>query len=129
MFTMNSLSMLGFKVWIGRAMSVSKHRKMLLLLSFIIQQSFFIFVVEQWRSCLIMVVPNFWDVLCCVFSFLWLFFHGAWMPLVDWVHLALLQRLGDKWSKFQQAKHLSLGFCFVLWCCYRCKLMKRMFMI
>jgi hypothetical protein len=87
---------------------------MLLLLSFIIQQSSFIFVVEQWRSCLIMVVPNFWDVLCCVFSFLWLFFHGAWMPLVDWVHLALLQRLGDKWSKFQQAKHLSLGFCFVL---------------
>jgi hypothetical protein len=44
------------------------------------------------------------------------FFHGAWMLLVDWVYLALLQRLGDKWSKFQQAKHLSLGFCFVLFC-------------
>jgi hypothetical protein len=35
------------------------------------------------------------------------------MLLVDSVCLALLQTLGDKWSKFQ-AKHLSLGFCFVM---------------
>jgi hypothetical protein len=36
------------------------------------------------------------------------------MLLVDWVCLVLLQRLGNKWSKFPQAKHLSLGFCFVM---------------